>query len=143
MALSVYVLAGYFKRETKSIEAALKYFVLGALSSGSSSTGSRSSTAPSATLDLGAIAALEGVPTSGPVGLGIFLVGFGMLFKIAAVPFHFWTPDVYEGAPTPVTAFMAVAPKAAAFAVRAAFPGRFRAGRRPVAGHRWRRPRRP
>jgi NADH-quinone oxidoreductase subunit N len=71
------------------------------------------------TLDLAAIrAALTAVPSSNSMLLlGIVLVAFGMLFKVAAVPFHVWTPDAYEGAPTPVTAFISVAPKAAAFAM--------------------------
>ncbi|MBD3872797.1 MAG: NADH-quinone oxidoreductase subunit N, partial [Acidobacteria bacterium] len=71
------------------------------------------------TLDLEEIrASLVLVPSANPMLLlGIALVGFGMLFKVAAVPFHVWTPDAYEGAPTPVTAFISVAPKAAAFAM--------------------------
>ena len=71
------------------------------------------------TLDLAAIrSTLTAVPTSNPMlALGMILVSFGMLFKVAAVPFHVWTPDAYEGAPTPVTAFISVAPKAAAFAM--------------------------
>ncbi len=119
MALSVYILVGYFKLEVKSNEGAVKYFVLGAVSSGILVYGISLVYGATGTLELGAIAsALE---TSGTgnwtLGLGIVLVGFGMLFKVAAVPFHVWTPDAYEGAPTPVTAFISVGPKAAAFAM--------------------------
>ncbi len=119
MALSVYVLVGYFKLEVKSNEGAIKYFILGALSSGILLYGMSLVYGTLGTLDLQTIAAsLSEVPQNNLVlGLGIILIAFGMLFKIAAVPFHVWTPDAYEGAPTPVTAFMSVGPKAAAFAM--------------------------
>jgi NADH-quinone oxidoreductase subunit N len=119
MALSVYVLVGYCKLEVKSNEGAVKYFVLGALSSGILLYGISLIYGTLGTLDLAEIqAALGSVPQDNLVLLlGIVLVAFGMLFKVAAVPFHVWTPDAYEGAPTPVTAFMSVAPKAAAFAM--------------------------
>jgi NADH-quinone oxidoreductase subunit N len=119
MALSVYVLVGYFKLEIKSNEAAVKYFVLGAASSAVLLYGFSLIYGALGTLDLAAIrASLVAVPTANPMlMLGMVLVGFGMLFKVAAVPFHVWTPDAYEGAPTPVTAFISVAPKAAAFAM--------------------------
>ena len=119
MALSVYVLVGYFKREVKSNEGAVKYFVLGAASSAVLLYGMSLIYGALGTLDLATIrATLTAVPTSNPMlVLGMVLVGFGMLFKVAAVPFHVWTPDAYEGAPTPVTAFISVAPKAAAFAM--------------------------
>jgi len=119
MALSVYVLVGYFKREVKSNEGAVKYFVLGAASSAVLLYGISLIYGALGTLDLAAIrSTLTAVPTSNPMlMLGMVLVGFGMLFKVAAVPFHVWTPDAYEGAPTPVTAFISVAPKAAAFAM--------------------------
>jgi len=119
MALSVYVLVGYFKLEVKSNEAAVKYFVLGALSSGVLLYGISLVYGTLGTLDLGEIrAALETSASDNlMVVLGIVMVAFGMLFKVAAVPFHVWTPDAYEGAPTPVTAFMSVGPKAAAFAM--------------------------
>ena len=118
MALSQYVLAGYFKRETKSIEAAAKYFVLGAFSSGVllygislvfGATGSLSLAAVSRSIVLG--------PTSPLLVLGIILVACGLFFKIASAPFHVWAPDVYEGAPTPISAFFAVGPKLAAYAI--------------------------
>jgi len=119
MALSVYVLVGYFKLEVKSNEGAVKYFVLGAASSAVLLYGISLIYGTLGTLDLATIrASLVAVPTANPMlMLGIILVGFGMLFKVAAVPFHVWTPDAYEGAPTPVTAFISVGPKAAAFAM--------------------------
>jgi NADH-quinone oxidoreductase subunit N len=119
MALSVYVLVGYFKLEVKSNEGAVKYFVLGAVSSAILLYGISLVYGALGTLDLETIrSTLTAVPSANPMlVLGIALVGFGMLFKVAAVPFHVWTPDAYEGAPTPVTAFISVAPKAAAFAM--------------------------
>jgi NADH-quinone oxidoreductase subunit N len=119
MALSVYVLVGYFKLEIKSNEGAVKYFVLGAASSAILLYGISLIYGSLGTLDLHEIReSLIAVPTANPMlVLGMVLVSFGMLFKVAAVPFHVWTPDAYEGAPTPVTAFISVAPKAAAFAM--------------------------
>jgi NADH-quinone oxidoreductase subunit N len=119
MALSVYVLVGYFKLEVKSNEGAVKYFVLGAASSAILLYGMSLVYGALGTLDLHQIRdSLTAVPTANPMlVLGMVLVSFGMLFKVAAVPFHVWTPDAYEGAPTPVTAFISVAPKAAAFAM--------------------------
>jgi NADH-quinone oxidoreductase subunit N len=119
MALSVYVLVGYFKLEVKSNEGAVKYFVLGALSSGILLYGFSLLYGSLGTLDLGEIRAalLLAGPDDLVLKLAILLIGFGMLFKVAAVPFHVWTPDAYEGAPTPITAFMSVGPKAAAFAM--------------------------
>jgi NADH-quinone oxidoreductase subunit N len=119
MALSVYVLVGYFKLEIKSNEAAVKYFVLGAASSAILLYGISLVYGALGTLDLHQIReSLIAVPSANPMlVLGMVLVSFGMLFKVAAVPFHVWTPDAYEGAPTPVTAFISVAPKAAAFAM--------------------------
>jgi NADH-quinone oxidoreductase subunit N len=119
MALSVYVLVGYFKLEIKSNEGAVKYFVLGAASSAILLYGISLIYGSLGTLDLQEIReSLIALPTANPMlVLGMVLVSFGMLFKVAAVPFHVWTPDAYEGAPTPVTAFISVAPKAAAFAM--------------------------
>jgi NADH-quinone oxidoreductase subunit N len=120
MALASYVLAGYFKGETKSTEAALKYFVLGAFSSGVLLYGLSLIYGLAGDLGLPALAKLmAGTERSNLLILGILLLLAGLLFKIAAVPFHFWTPDVYEGAPTPVTAFFSVGPKLAAYAVLA------------------------
>jgi len=136
MALSVYVLVGYFKLESKSNEGAVKYFVLGAMSSGVLLYGISLVYGVLGTLDLETIReSLTTVPQDNLVLLlGILLVAFGMLFKVAAVPFHVWTPDAYEGAPTPITAFMSVGPKAAAFAM---FLRLFAAAFEPQVDH-WR-----
>ncbi len=117
MAMSSYILAGYFKREAKSNEAAMKYFVLGALSSGVMLYGMSLLYGATGTVQLDAMsAALSG--GSGNLALiGTLMLVAGLLFKVAAVPFHVWTPDVYEGAPTPVTAFLATASKVASFAI--------------------------
>jgi NADH-quinone oxidoreductase subunit N len=119
MSLSVYVLAGIRRRSPTSAEAAIKYFLLGAFASGFllygialvyGATGSTNLYAISFQLADGA---LVGRPMLG-LGIAMLLIGFG--FKVSAVPFHMWAPDVYDGAPTPVTAFMAAAVKAAGFA---------------------------
>jgi NADH-quinone oxidoreductase subunit N len=122
MALSSYVLAGFFKHERKSNEAALKYFVLGALSSGILLYGISLLYGATGTIHLTVLA--ERLPEAVDLGreaplaaIGWLLVAIGLFFKVAAVPFHVWTPDVYQGAPTPVTAFLAVASKAASFAI--------------------------
>lgn len=120
MALASYILAGYFKGETKSTEAALKYFVLGAFSSGVLLYGLSlvyGLTGKMGLPELGKV--LTGPARSNLLLIGILLILAGLLFKIAAVPFHVWTPDVYEGSPTPVTAFFAVGPKVAAYAILA------------------------
>jgi NADH-quinone oxidoreductase subunit N len=120
MALSSYILAGYFKRHLRSNEAALKYFILGALSSGILLYGISLLYGATGTVQLGDLArGLTEASASGNVlvPLGWLLLAAGLLFKVAAVPFHIWTPDVYVGAPTPVTAYLAVASKAASFAI--------------------------
>ena len=118
MALSQYVLAGYFKRETKSVEAAAKYFVLGAFSSGVLLYGISLVYGATGSLDLGDVSrSLAATPRSSLLGVGIVLTACGMLFKIASAPFHVWAPDVYEGAPTPISAFFSVGPKLAAYAI--------------------------
>jgi NADH-quinone oxidoreductase subunit N len=120
MALSSYVLAGYFKGEVKSTEAALKYFVLGALSSGVLLYGLSLVYGVAGRLGLPELAKLLATtPKSNLLLVGILLLLAGLLFKIAAVPFHVWVPDVYEGAPTPITAFFSVGPKLAAYAILA------------------------
>lgn len=121
MALSSYILAGYFKGEVKSTEAALKYFVLGAFSSGVLLYGLSLVYGYSGKMGLPELAALLAGATekSNLLVVGILLILAGLLFKIAAVPFHVWTPDVYEGSPTPVTAFFSVGPKLAAYAILA------------------------
>jgi NADH-quinone oxidoreductase subunit N len=120
MALSSYVLAGYFKRETRSNEAAIKYFVLGALSSGFLLYGISLLYGSTGTLNLEQLAGgLINATLNGNLlaTVGWILLVIGLFFKIAAVPFHVWTPDVYVGAPTPVTAYLATASKAASFAI--------------------------
>ena len=120
MAISSYVLAGYFKNERKSIEAALKYFILGALSSGVLLYGVSLLYGATGTVQLVELSArLPAATVEYPmlVGVGWVMLAVGLLFKVAAVPFHMWTPDVYEGAPTPITAFLAAASKAASFAI--------------------------
>ncbi|AOL94933.1 NADH-quinone oxidoreductase subunit NuoN [Porphyrobacter sp. LM 6] len=118
-SLSAYVLAAILRRDTRSGEAGLKYFVLGALASGillygmSLLYGFTGGTAFTAVR-----AGLTGEMGTGSL-FGVIFVLSGLAFKISAVPFHMWTPDVYEGAPTPVTAFFATAPKVAAVALTA------------------------
>ena len=118
-SLSLYVLAAFRRDSLRSTEAGLKYFVLGALSSGMLLYGCSLIYGFSGFTGFEAVAnALnggEGVPLG--VAAGIVFVVAGLAFKISAVPFHMWTPDVYEGAPTPITAFFAVAPKIAAMAM--------------------------
>ena len=119
MALSVYVLAGFLRHDTKSNEASLKYFLLGAFASAFLLYGTAMIYGLTGTTNLRAIAQyLEAQGTANSalmLSVILFVVAFG--FKIAAAPFHMWAPDVYEGAPTSVTAFMSVGPKAAGFAV--------------------------
>src|SRR5512140_972526 len=118
MALSQYVLAGYFKRETKSVEAAAKYFVLGAFSSGVLLYGLSLVFGATGSLFLSGVAkSITLGPKSPLLVLGVILVACGLFFKIASAPFHVWAPDVYEGAPTPISAFFAVGPKLAAYAI--------------------------
>ncbi len=118
MSLSSYILAGYFKNEQKSTEAAMKYFVLGAVSSAILLYGISLIYGVTGSLNLNRIAqSMSTLVTNDALMFGIMMLGAGLCFKIAAAPFHMWTPDVYEGAPTPVTAFLSTASKAAAFAI--------------------------
>jgi len=118
MSISSYILAGYFKNEGKSTEAAMKYFVLGAVSSAILLYGLSLIYGVCGSLNLLSIsAAMSTIITNDALMFGIMLLGAGLCFKIAAVPFHVWTPDVYEGSPTPITAFLSTGSKAAAFAV--------------------------
>src|SRR5437763_6047467 len=118
MSLSSYILAGYFKSEEKSSEAAMKYFVLGAVSSAILLYGISLIYGVCGSLNLFDIAkAMSTLITNDALMFGIMLLGAGLCFKVAAVPFHVWTPDVYEGAPTPITAFLSTGSKAAAFAI--------------------------
>ncbi len=118
MSLSSYILAGFFKNEKKSTEAAMKYFVLGAVSSAILLYGLSLIYGVCGSLNLLDIAAaMSTIITNDALMFGIMLLGAGLCFKIAAVPFHVWTPDVYEGAPTPIAAFLSTGSKAAAFAI--------------------------
>ena len=119
-SLSLYVIAAFRRDSVRSSEAGLKYFVLGALSSGMLLYGCSMVYGFTGTTGFDALAAtLKGAHGGPGIGLvvGLVFVLAGLAFKISAVPFHMWTPDVYEGAPTPVTAFFAVAPKIAAIAL--------------------------
>jgi NADH-quinone oxidoreductase subunit N len=118
MALSSYLLVGYLQRERRSNEAALKYFVLGAFSSGIFVYGISLVYGVAGSVDLLEIAWASPLPAGKPVLLlGIILMMVSLGFKVAAAPFHMWVPDTYQGAPTPVTAFISTASKAAAFAI--------------------------
>src|SRR5512143_241238 len=119
MALSIYILAGFMRRDNRSNEAAIKYLVLGSFSSGIMIYGMSLLYGLTGTTNLaGILAFLRTADLMNPViflAMVMLVVSFG--FKVAAVPFHMWVPDVYEGAPTPVTAFMSAGPKVAGFAV--------------------------
>ena len=116
-SLAAYVLASFMRRDTRSAEAGLKYFVLGALASGILLYGISLVYGFSGTTLFSAIATAYGAGRSLGLTFGLVFVFAGLAFKISAVPFHMWTPDVYEGAPTPVTTFFASAPKVAAMAL--------------------------
>jgi NADH-quinone oxidoreductase subunit N len=117
MSLSLYVLAGFFRERLSAAESSMKYFLLGAFATGFFIYGVALVYGAAGTTRLDGIAAAAPGLARDPLllaGLGLLLVGFG--FKISSVPFHMWAPDVYEGAPTSVAAFVATASKAAAFA---------------------------
>ncbi|MBS1166669.1 MAG: nuoN [Proteobacteria bacterium] len=118
-SLALYVVAAFHRDDGRSTEAGLKYFVLGALSSGMLLYGASLIYGFTGHVDFGGIAAAAAAGGHASLGLifGIVFVAAGIAFKVSAVPFHMWTPDVYEGAPTPVTAFFAAAPKIAAMAL--------------------------
>jgi NADH-quinone oxidoreductase subunit N len=118
MSVAVYVLTGMWRSSARSSEAAMKYFLMGSFATGFLLYGIALIYGATGSTHLGAISTfLSQSPADWPLylvaGALLLLIGFG--FKVAAVPFHFWVPDVYEGAPTPVTGFMSVAVKAAAF----------------------------
>jgi NADH-quinone oxidoreductase subunit N len=130
MAISVYILVGYLRRDKRSNEAAMKYFLLGAFSSGILLYGISMVYGLTGSTNLAKIATalpIVAVPNFNPLGapadmrylvlMAIILMAAGMFFKVAAVPFHMWAPDAYEGAPTSITAFMSVGVKAASFAM--------------------------
>lgn len=129
-ALPSYVLAAFHRADNRSAEAGLKYFVLGALASGILLYGVTLIYGFAGSTQFDIIAGIVSGQTTRSLGLlfGIVFIVAGMAFKVSAVPFHMWTPDVYEGAPTPVAAFFSAAPKAAALGLMArvlvvAFPG--------------------
>ncbi|MEP6763142.1 MAG: NADH-quinone oxidoreductase subunit N [Gemmatimonadaceae bacterium] len=119
MSLAVYVLAAVNRRSARGAEAAIKYFLLGAFSTGFMLYGMALLFGATGSTRLVDIASWSAAHTGGSplflIGLGLLLIGF--VFKIAAAPFHLWTPDVYDGAPLPITAFMAATVKTASFAV--------------------------
>ncbi|MDQ6997784.1 MAG: NADH-quinone oxidoreductase subunit N [Mariprofundus sp.] len=120
MALCTYVLVGYQREVLRSNEAALKYFILGALSSGMLLYGITFLYGVSGSFDyseVGAALHATGNSSDPAVLLGLVFLLAGLAFKVSMAPFHMWTPDAYEGAPTPITAFMSVAPKVAGFVV--------------------------
>jgi NADH-quinone oxidoreductase subunit N len=118
MALSGYVLAGFLRGDKRSNEGALKYFLLGAFSSGLLAFGFSLLYGISGSTNLQVIAQALGQRSPGDAlaSLALITTAAGLLFKVAAVPFHQWAPDAYEGAPTSITGFLSTAPKAAAFA---------------------------
>ena len=121
LSIATYVLAGFRRRDPRSNESGLKYFFMGAFSSAILLYGIALIYGAAGSTNYGAVrrfmagfSNLSELPLMLALGIGLVVVGFS--FKVAAAPFHVWTPDVYEGAPTPVTAFMSVGPKAAGFA---------------------------
>ncbi|MBM3975509.1 MAG: NADH-quinone oxidoreductase subunit N [Planctomycetes bacterium] len=130
LSLASYSLAGFHKGDKRSAEAAMKYVVFGGLSAGVMLYGISLLYGITGTIDLTEMASgphsLAAQFSSGPVpvAVAIVLVLAGFAYKVSVVPFHFWTPDVYEGAPTPVTSFLAVASKAAGFAALLRFVGK-------------------
>ncbi|HEX2580771.1 MAG TPA: NADH-quinone oxidoreductase subunit NuoN [Dongiaceae bacterium] len=118
-SLALYVLAAFRRNSLRASEAGLKYFVLGALSSGMLLYGASLIYGFTGTLQFDRLATFLHAHGGVEIGLlmGLIFLLVGLAFKISAVPFHMWTPDVYEGAPTPITAFFSISPKVAAFAL--------------------------
>jgi NADH-quinone oxidoreductase subunit N len=120
LSISLYILAGFFRGQVRSNEAGLKYFLLGAFSTGFLLYGIALIYGVSGTTnltDIGNYFVYHPALLGNPMAIaGMLLLSVGFLFKIGAAPFHMWAPDVYQGAPTPITAFMSAVPKAAAFA---------------------------
>ncbi|TCK73790.1 NADH-quinone oxidoreductase subunit N [Acidipila rosea] len=117
-SISTYIMAGFRRKNVKSTESSLKYFLLGSFATAFFLYGIALIFGATGTTDINAIASQLGtsaVPMFATIGLGMILIGLG--FKVSAAPFHVWTPDAYEGAPSPVVGLMSTAPKAAAFAV--------------------------
>jgi NADH-quinone oxidoreductase subunit N len=117
-SISTYILAGYLRHDGKSLEASLKYFFLGSFATAFLLYGIALLYGAAGSTTLGGIRqALQGQPSWALVGLATAFLFVGLGFKVSAAPFQIWTPDVYQGAPSPVAAFLSTAPKAAAFAV--------------------------
>ena len=121
MALCIYILVAYFRTQERSIEAGVKYFLLGAFSSGILLFGisllfGAAGGVTTNLVELNERLALAPPSSNLLVFTGVLMVLIGFCFKVAAVPFHMWSPDAYDGAPTPITAFMSMAPKAASLA---------------------------
>jgi NADH-quinone oxidoreductase subunit N len=115
MSIPFYILSGYFRNQIRSVESALKYFLLGSFATGFLLYGIALIYGSTGSLDLSVISSvIAGVQNNGLLLIGVGLVVIGLSFKIAIFPFHQWAPDVYQGAPTVVTAFMSTAGKAAA-----------------------------
>lgn len=116
MSVTFYILAGYFRFEERSVESSLKYFLLGAFATGFLVYGIALLYGATGTLDLSIIhlKVTQGIVQNTYLIIGLGLLFIGLAFKVAAFPFHMWAPDVYEGAPTPITGFMSTAGKAAA-----------------------------
>jgi len=137
LSLASYSLAGFHKGDKSSAEASMKYVIFGGLSAGVMLYGISLLYGLTGTLDLAAMGASGAASSNGlasslalqvhtspiPVAIAVVMILAGFAYKISAVPFHFWTPDVYEGAPTPVTTFLAVASKAAGFGALLRFTG--------------------
>ena len=118
VTITFYILTSFLRRQVQSLEAGAKYLILGALSSGFTVYGIAYIFGTTGTTNFDTLAATLKAGTTGPAfTLGMLLVMTGLGFKIASVPFQIWAPDVYQGAPTPVTAFLAVGSKAAGFAL--------------------------
>ena len=120
MAISFYILAGFLRRERRSNEGAMKYLLLGAFSSGLLAYGFSilfGLTASTNLFEIASVLARSYKPDDMLVFLAFVTIAAGLFFKVAAVPFHQWAPDVYEGAPTPITAYVSVASKTASFAL--------------------------
>ncbi|MBH30819.1 MAG: NADH-quinone oxidoreductase subunit N [Candidatus Marinimicrobia bacterium] len=135
-----FILAGYLRTQVRSNEAALKYVIYGAFSSGLMLYGLSllyGLTGTTKVLELGSAVAALGPGSDLPLTAATILIMAGFGYKVAVVPFHFWTPDVYEGAPTPVTAYLSVAPKAAGFALLIRFFNSVFGEEQPLNGAVW------
>ena len=118
VSIPSYVLAGMIRNDKESNEASLKYVIFGSFASGLMLFGLSMIYGITGSTSIGGVsAALQSIEYTSTIYFPMILILAGFGYKISMVPFHYWTPDVYEGAPTPVTAFLSVAPKAAGFAI--------------------------